>query len=797
MKGFTRNLSTALAIITLLIALLIIGSWGFPATVTDIGRPVKFNTGLCLLLSAITLYLLNREENSRIGQMISGILPLIVLLLALLTLAQYIFRVDLGIDQLLIREKNPSPTTLYPGRMAALTSCIFILLSIAFLLLRKKKFLLLVQIILIIGLVILSLIFLVYITRTHNDQFSLFIPASLHTSFSLLILYIGAFFCLPLHYLRFSFQKRVAAFFLFTLLLLLIVFLGFRQNARRFNDTARWVEHTNTAILQSLRVKSLAQDIETSARGFIISGREDSLEGYKKAIPAIYQAVRDLKASTRDNPLQQARIDSLNELVHRNIELRQQLVEIRKTGGFEAAQRFFETGISKQKMEELLVMISAIEQEETLLLVKRRTDNAASIDGSNRVIVLFQVLTGLLLLGAFFIIYKNTRFRNRAEKEIRDLNENLEQKVVEKTSELLKNELHFRNILDNLLEGAQIIGFDWKYKYVNDTFLQHSKYRREELLGYSVMEKYPGIEQASIFPVYEKCFNERVAIHLENEFIFPDGTMGWFELSFQPVPEGIFILSVDITPRKRSEILLKELNETLEKRAVELQSSNTELERFAYVASHDLQEPLRMVSSFLHLLEKKMEGKLDDSAKQYIGFAVDGAERMKNLIQDLLRYSRVGTSKESITDVDCNEILESVRSVLSLTIRETGATLLVKNLPVIKAIPAQILQLFQNLVGNAIKYHGEAPSLIEVDCTEKEKSWEFSVKDNGIGIDPRFFDKIFIIFQRLHNKTDYAGTGIGLSICKKIVERHGGNIWVESSPGNGSRFYFTIPKTSV
>jgi len=239
---------------------------------------------------------------------------------------------------------------------------------------------------------------------------------------------------------------------------------------------------------------------------------------------------------------------------------------------------------------------------------------------------------------------------------------------------------------------------------------------------------------------------------------------------------------------------VKELNDTLEKRAVELQSSNSELERFAYVASHDLQEPLRMVSSFLHLLERKMEGHLDDSSKRYIDFAVDGAERMKNLIQDLLQYSRVGTSKDSITDVDCNAIMDSVQSVLSLAIRETKATLEIKKLPVIKGVQPQILQLFQNLVGNALKYHGDAPLLIEIGCTDKAKEWEFYVKDNGIGIDPKFYDKIFIIFQRLHNKTEYAGTGIGLSICKKIVEKHGGNIWVDSAAKKGSTFYFTIPK---
>jgi len=210
---------------------------------------------------------------------------------------------------------------------------------------------------------------------------------------------------------------------------------------------------------------------------------------------------------------------------------------------------------------------------------------------------------------------------------------------------------------------------------------------------------------------------------------------------------------MDITHRKKSEILLNELYKVLERRAVELQTSNTELERFAYVASHDLQEPLRMVSSFLHLLEKKLEGKLDDSIKEYIKFAVDGAERMKRLIQDLLQYSRVGTSKESITSVDCNEVMNTVQTILSLSIQETNATVQVGKLPVIKAVQPQIQQLFQNLVGNALKYHSDAPLLIEVGCTDKELYWEFYVKDNGIGIDPKFFDKVFFIFQRLQNKT--------------------------------------------
>jgi light-regulated signal transduction histidine kinase (bacteriophytochrome) len=250
----------------------------------------------------------------------------------------------------------------------------------------------------------------------------------------------------------------------------------------------------------------------------------------------------------------------------------------------------------------------------------------------------------------------------------------------------------------------------------------------------------------------------------------------------------------DITERKKTEQQLQQLNKDLKERAADLSASNQELERFAYVASHDLQEPLRMVSSFLTLLNKKLADKLDDTSKKYIDFALDGADRMNRMILDLLQFSRVGTSKDGLVDVDCNEVLETIKTLFHLRIIESNATIDVKPLPVIKAVQPLIQQLFQNLVGNALKYKDSADPVITVGCDELENVWRFYVKDNGIGIDPKFFDKIFIIFQRLHSRSEYSGTGIGLSICKKIVDRHGGNIWVESAPGKGSSFYFTIPK---
>lgn len=251
----------------------------------------------------------------------------------------------------------------------------------------------------------------------------------------------------------------------------------------------------------------------------------------------------------------------------------------------------------------------------------------------------------------------------------------------------------------------------------------------------------------------------------------------------------------DLTDRKANELVLQQLNSSLQKRASELAESNAELERFAYVASHDLQEPLRMVTSFLQLLEKRYKEKLDQKAHEYIEFAVDGAERMKQLILDLLEYSRVNTTQNEKEEVDLNIIINDLKFTYSNTLLETGGSIITDELPVIKGSKTQLMQVFQNLIGNAIKYRSIEPPSIHVTWKDADKFYEFAVADNGIGINPRFFHKIFIIFQRLHNREHYSGTGIGLAICKKIIEKHSGKIWVESESGKGSTFYFTLPKT--
>jgi PAS domain S-box-containing protein len=242
----------------------------------------------------------------------------------------------------------------------------------------------------------------------------------------------------------------------------------------------------------------------------------------------------------------------------------------------------------------------------------------------------------------------------------------------------------------------------------------------------------------------------------------------------------------DITERKRAE---EKLRNTL----LDLERSNKELQQFAYVASHDLQEPLRMVASYTQLLEKRYKDKLDSDANEFIQFAVDGAIRMQRLINDLLIYSRVGTRGKSFEPTDSHAVLGQAIANLSALIEENQAVVTNDDLPPIMVDESQMVQLFQNLIGNAIKFRGDQSPRIHVSAEQKGNEWVFSVKDNGIGIDPQFNERIFVVFKRLHQKEEYPGTGMGLAICKKIVERHGGRIWVKSELEKGSTFYFSIP----
>jgi PAS domain S-box-containing protein len=327
-------------------------------------------------------------------------------------------------------------------------------------------------------------------------------------------------------------------------------------------------------------------------------------------------------------------------------------------------------------------------------------------------------------------------------------------------------------------------------KMVNHEAEQLFGYGRDELVGHPVEQLLP------------ERFRDAHAGHVRGFVTAPkvrtmgagrelyglhkSGTEFPIEIGLGPVetPEGLFTLAsiVDITERRAREEALRR--------------SNAELEQFAYVASHDLQEPLRMVASYTELLGQRYKGKLDDKADKYIHYAVDGAKRMQRLVADLLAYSRVGSQGKAMVPVDCNAVLSYVLNVLAEPIRLADATVDVGTLPIVQGDEGQLGQLFQNLIGNALKFRGPEPPRIAVEARLHPGRWLFSVTDNGIGIDMQHADRIFEMFQRLHERGKYEGSGVGLAIAKRIIERHGGRIWLESSQGEGTTFFFTILSVS-
>ena len=359
---------------------------------------------------------------------------------------------------------------------------------------------------------------------------------------------------------------------------------------------------------------------------------------------------------------------------------------------------------------------------------------------------------------------------------------------------LAQMEARYRGLLEAAPDAMVVVNQRGEIVLLNVQAEKQFGYRRDELLGQRLTNIIPeGFAErlvADALRTTAEALAQQIGTGIELTGLRKDGSQFPIEIMLSPLEstEGVLVTAAirDITARKAAEARLVQKVE-------ELNRSNEELEQFAYIASHDLQEPLRMVASYTQLLSKRYKGKLDSDADQFIAFAVDGASRMQHLIQDLLAYSRVGKRGGELLDVSSEEALEQALINLRGAIEESGAVVTHDPLPRVMADADQLTQVLQNLVGNAIKYQRPGIPLIHLSVArDSEGMWLFSIRDNGLGIDSQFFEKIFGMFQRLHKREEFAGTGMGLAICKKIVERHGGKIWVESRPGAGSTFRFTL-----
>jgi PAS domain S-box-containing protein len=373
----------------------------------------------------------------------------------------------------------------------------------------------------------------------------------------------------------------------------------------------------------------------------------------------------------------------------------------------------------------------------------------------------------------------------------------LEQKVEERTEAVVRSEKKYRDILDNMLEGVQMIDRAWRYIYVNESLAKQARYPASELVGHTIMEKYPRIENSELFKVLRECMSERKARVFENKFTFPDGSEGYFELSIQPVPEGLSILSIDISVRKKAELELQELAASLEKkveaRTAQLSAVNAELESFSYSVSHDLRAPLRAISGFSTILSEDYGSRLDDEGKRVVSIIQDNVKQMGQLINDLLMLAKMGKQELQKNEVDMNALVKGIIDEQKVN-NNLKAEIIVKPLDKVFADESLLRQVVTNLFSNAVKYSSKnEKAVIEIGSSLKNDAAVFYVKDNGVGFNMDYYSKLFGVFQRLHNPKDFQGSGVGLAIVKRIVNRHGGQVWAEAKEGGGATFYFSIP----
>ncbi|KAF3886487.1 MULTISPECIES: sensor histidine kinase [Nostocales] len=607
-------------------------------------------------------------------------------------------------------------------------------------------------------------------------------------------------------------EKIVLGGFSVALLILCSVGLPSYKKFQQLQQDKQWLIHTYQVLAIIDEVDDSLINAESGRRGYIITGNSLYLETYVENKPKIERTLKDLQKLTKDNVTQQNRLNKLQPLIAKRFASLDRSINLYQKNSSDIASQIAITNEDRAIRAKILAIRQELEAEEKRLLKQRLIVSNSSV---NQVFILGSVgytLSFLILIIVYWLLHKQIQLNKALSQEALYLEQQATKAQLANVLE--QSERRYRSLV--LATAQAVWTTDAQGLVVKNisSWTNLTGQKDEEVQGWGWLDAIHPEDRSQTAESWKTSVTSNTIYEIEHRVKVRDGTYRYFLARGIPVldAEGLTVewvgVHTDITERKLAQEQLQKANEELEmkvqQRTVELQklneelhSSNEQLVQFAYVASHDLQEPLRAVAGYSEMLRQEYQDCLDDSAKEYLVEIVDGGKRMQQLIQDLLAYSRVGTRTQELMPVDCNIVLKEVLKNLQVAIAEKDAMVIYDSLPTVMADKTQLLQLFQNLIGNAIKFCRQKQPQVHISAVKQENDWLFSVRDNGIGIKPQYLERIFEIFRRLHTRREFTGTGIGLAICKKIVERHGGQIWAESEPGVGTTFYFNLEAVSA
>jgi PAS domain S-box-containing protein len=576
-------------------------------------------------------------------------------------------------------------------------------------------------------------------------------------------------------------QKINAAIGVALLILGVVSWISYRSTVALVHNSELQL-HTHREVQALARLAALLREAESGQRGFLLTGRDGYLEPYEGALREVDGQLRAVRRLAVGNAGRAAQLDRIDRLVEVKLAEMAETIRLRRTRGLDAAVEVVGTDRGRAAMREIRAIVREVEREEQEELARHGHVVQADARRTLRVIPLVGVLA-LLLAGVSWAGFHRTLSESeRAGRALR------------------RSDERFRSLIENASDVIAILDADGVIRYESPALERVLGYRVEEMVGTNAFDSIHEDDQGTVAEKFAHALEApgRV-VSLEYRFRHRDGTWRYLEsngcnLLDHPAVGGIVVNSRDITERKVAE-------EALAAQARELRRSNQELEQFAYVASHDLQEPLRKIQAFGDRLQGRYAAELGERGADYLQRMQGAAGRMQVLIQDLLSFSRVSTKARPFVPVELATVADEVISDLQARIQATGGRVETEALPTLRADRTQMRQLLQNLVGNALKFHREGVSpvvRIEGRTTGGNGSGaprgvEIRVADNGIGFDEKYLDRIFDPFQRLHGRSEYEGTGMGLAICRKIAERHGGGITAHSTPGRGTTFIVTLP----